>query len=268
MKLDLTGQRFGKLVVIREDGKLGQYTAWLCRCDCGNEKRVRTNTLRAGSTKSCGCGIVEATRKRTIKYSIRNNKLYHVWYGMIDRCKNPKHKFYHRYGGRGISVCNEWENYESFAEWALRNGYSEGLSIDRINNDGNYEPSNCRWTTMKKQHNNTSQCRYETINGITKSVSEWAEEYGVKHGLVLHRLARGIPIIDALTMESKYRGKGVPVRCIDTGETFQSSKKAAEKYNVSTCAIARAARCGKVSCGMRWEQIHNEIPNRNKYGQK
>ena len=262
MKLDLTGQRFGKLIVVKEDGKIGEYTAWLCKCDCGKMKRVRINALRSGSTKSCGCGVGEMARKRTIKYSVRNNKLYHVWYGMVDRCKNPKHKFYHRYGGRGICVCDEWIDYDMFATWALANGYKEGLSIDRINNDGNYEPSNCRWATTKEQHNNTSQCSFKTINGITKSVSEWAEEYGIRHGLVLHRLSRGMSIEDALTTESKYRGKGIPIRCIETNETFKSSKEAAEKYGVTTSSIAHAARTGRLSCGKHWKQIYDEIPNR------
>lgn len=265
MKLDLTGQRFGKLVVIKEVGKLNGYTAWLCKCDCGNEKVVRTNSLRSGSTKSCGCGMDHARRNNAKFYphEIRIHKLYQVWYGMVDRCKNPKHKFYHRYGGRGIYVCDQWKEYEPFARWALKSGYKEGLSIDRIDNDGNYEPSNCRWVTMKKQHNNTSQCKFYTINGVRKSVSEWAEEYGICHGLVLHRLARGLSIKDALTMESKFRGKGVPIRCIDTGETFRSAKSAADKYGVTTGAIAKAARLGKKSCGMKWEQIYDEIPNRN-----
>ena len=268
MKLDLTGQRFGKLTVVHEVEKLGHFTAWLCKCDCGRESIVRTNSLRAGATKSCGCGIVEATRARATKYSIRNMRLYHVWYGMINRCQDPKSKFYHRYGGRGISVCEEWHDYEAFARWALCNGYKEGLSIDRTDNDGNYDPNNCRWTTMKVQHNNTSQCKFYTINGETHSVSEWAEMYGLRHGLVLHRLARGMSIEEALSMKAKFRGKGVPIRCIDTGELFQSAKSAADKYGVTTGAIARAARLGKLSCGMRWEQIYDEIPGRSRFNQE
>lgn len=270
MKLDLTGQRFGKLVAIKEAGKLNGYVTWLCKCDCGNEKAMRTNALRSGATRSCGCGIDHARRNNPSFYQkeYRIHKLYQVWYGMINRCKNTHHKFYHRYGGRGITVCEEWKNYETFAKWALESGYKEGLSLDRRNNDGNYEPLNCRWITMKKQHNNTSQNRFYTINGVTKSVAEWAEDYGIRHGLVLHRLDRGISIEEALTMQSKYRGKGIPVRCIDTGETFQSSKAAADKYGVTTGAIARAARCGKMSCGMRWEQIYDEIPARSRYNKE
>ena len=202
MKLDLTGQRFGKLTVLSATENKGRNTAWLCKCDCGNEKIILTNALRSGRSKSCGCGISESVKARMTKYLTHDYRLYHIWYGMLERCRNKEHKSYHRYGGRGITVCDEWKDFEVFACWATTNGYDDKLSLDRIDNDGNYESSNCRWVTELKQHRNTSQCRYETINGVTKCVSEWAEEYGVRHGLVLRRLSRGIPIEEALTVPS------------------------------------------------------------------
>lgn len=264
MKLDLTGQQFGRLTVIRKDGKLGQQTAWLCRCECGNAVRLRTNALRSGNTRSCGCYAKEyQSMPKKYRNGIFIDKLYKAWHAMIDRCTNSNNKSFSRYGGRGISVCNEWNDYNAFAEWAIQNGYSEKLSLDRINNDGNYEPNNCRWTTMKVQRNNTSSNRYETINGITKTISEWADEYGVRYSTVLQRLNAGMNITEALTKEMKYRGYGIPIRCVDTGEVFKSSKEASEKYGVSLGAIAKAARLGKTSCGMRWEQIYDEIPNRS-----
>lgn len=259
MKLDLTGQRFGKLTVIEESEKWGHYTTWLCKCDCGNEKKIRTNSLRSGATKSCGCESIKALQMRKIKYKNHNYRMYHVWYGMLERCKNQKNTFYHRYGGRGITVCNEWKDFDNFANWALQNGYDDALSLDRIDNDGNYSPSNCRWVTKKQQHNNTSTNRFETIDGVTKTIAEWADEYGIRYGLLRRRLDRGMSIKDALTTERKWLSRGVPVRCVDTGEIFKSSKSAGEKYGVTTGAIARAARLGKKSCGMRWEQVHGDI---------
>lgn len=194
-------------------------------------------------------------KRRKTKYSVQNVRLYHIWYGMLERCRNEKNSFYHRYGGRGISVCNEWNDYEQFSIWAIDHGYKDGLSIDRINNDGNYEPNNCRWITKKQQHYNTSQCRYETIDGVTKCVAEWAEEYGMRYGLVLHRLSRGVSIQDALAKKTSMTNKDCKVRCIDTGEIFKNAKTAAEKYGRTTSAIARAAKNGKMSCGMRWEYL-------------
>ena len=194
-------------------------------------------------------------KKRKTKYSVQNVRLYHIWYGMLERCRNEKNRFFHRYGGRGIGVCKEWNDYEAFSTWAMNHGYQDGLSIDRINNDGDYKPDNCRWVTAKQQHYNTSQCRYETIDGVTKCIAEWAAEYGIRHGLVLHRLARGMSIVEALTKKTLRAKDGIPVRCVDTGEEFISSKDAAIKYGRTTSAIARAARTGSLSCGMRWEQI-------------
>ena len=162
--LDLTGQRFGKLTVIKfsKDVQSGNRKRkyWLCQCDCGNLKEVRTDGLTRGTTKSCGCLKVENSYKNLTdkyqfkpKYKVRNRKLYFVWRDIKMRCDDISNK---RYGGRGITICNEWLNFDNFALWALNNGYKEGLSIDRINNDGNYEPSNCRWITMKEQCRNKS----------------------------------------------------------------------------------------------------------------
>ena len=162
--LDLTGQRFGKLTVIKfsKDVQSGNRKRkyWLCQCDCGNLKEVRTDGLTRGTTKSCGCLKVENSYKNLTdkyqfkpKYKVRNRKLYFVWRDIKMRCDDISNK---RYGGRGITICNEWLNFDNFALWALNNGYKEGLSIDRINNDGNYEPSNCRWVTMKEQCRNKS----------------------------------------------------------------------------------------------------------------
>lgn len=156
---DLTNLKFEKLTVIKVDHfqqcKNLRRVHWLCECECGNTTVVRSDCLTSGNTKSCGCLNSTGREKPD---SIKHHKLYRVYWGMRQRCYNPNQKHYNRYGGRGITVCDEWLNsYESFYKWAIDNGYSEGLTIDRINNDGNYEPGNCRWTTQKIQNQNKTQ---------------------------------------------------------------------------------------------------------------
>lgn len=207
------------------------------------------------------------TNKKRKKYpnDLWCEKLYKAWFAMHDRCENKDNKQFDRYGGRGIKVCDEWSDYAEFAKWSLKNGFSDDLSIDRINNDGNYEPSNCRWTTMKMQQNNRSSNKRITINGETKTISEWCDEYDINYNTVLQRMKYGMDVLTALTRTHKYRGYGIPVRCVDTGEIFSSSKKAAEKYGVSLGMIARAARTGCNACGMKWEQVYSEIQEKKRY---
>lgn len=156
---DLTGMRFGYLTVLSKDESLKYkhqtHTTWLCLCDCGNTTIVRGYCLRNGHTQSCGCLGREKRLKSATKHGQSETRLYAIWHAMKQRCFNPNHKNYVDYGGRGIKVCEEWKNdFQAFYDWAMANGYEESLSIDRINNDGNYEPQNCRWVTMKEQCNN------------------------------------------------------------------------------------------------------------------
>lgn len=148
---DLTGQKFGRLTVLYDsedrDG-VSRRVIWLCKCDCGNLKRVKGNDLKTGNTKSCGCLNREMSRKRMFKHGDRYTRLYQIWTEMKRRCHAKKRECYKYYGGRGIRVCNEWKNsYPTFKFWAILNGYKDNLTIDRINNDGNYKPGNCQWLT-------------------------------------------------------------------------------------------------------------------------
>ena len=157
------GARFCTLTVIGFEHK-DTYWKWVCKCDCGNEKSYLPQKLRNGTTKTCGCGKVERCKEYTIKYRTkhggRHERLYHIWHGMKERCLTPTNKDYPNWGGRGITICNEWVNdYATFREWALSNGYEDSLSIDRINNDGNYEPTNCRWVTLQEQAKNRRKPR-------------------------------------------------------------------------------------------------------------
>ena len=197
---DLTGKRFGKLVVLeRVEDHISsggyRYPKWKCVCDCGNEVDVISKRLKSNTTKSCGCYRREVaslleheTHGDSANPEYKN--LYNVWRGMRRRCTTPTHKSYHHYGGRGIVICKEWDEYENFKVWALNNGYRSGLSIDRINVDGDYEPSNCRWVTQKEQNNNRRNNHYVTYQGRTQTATEWAEELGIESGEFLRELNR------------------------------------------------------------------------------
>lgn len=146
--IDLTGNRFGKLVVLERVYRGKKKVEWLCKCDCGNNTIVQGSNLKNGHIRSCGCQIVESNTK----HNQWNTRIYRIYYAMKERCNNPKSKQYEYYGGNGICVCSEWENsFEAFYKWAVSNGYDNNLTIDRINPKGNYEPSNCRWATRATQ---------------------------------------------------------------------------------------------------------------------
>lgn len=178
------GERFGRLVVINEAEPYNRHRYFLCKCDCGNEKSIPMDNLRRGKAKSCGCYALDksSTHRET------HTRLYHIWKTMKQRCYYEKHINFRDYGGRGISVCEDWHQFESFRGWSLSNGYNDFLSIDRINVDGNYEPSNCRWATMKQQQNNRRSNSLITYNGETKTIQEWSELLGIKKTTLRYRL--------------------------------------------------------------------------------
>lgn len=198
--IDLTGQRFGHLVVERKatptkDGAV----QWLCTCDCGTRKEIRGKHLRDGRSKSCGCYRVKNTAKMFTKHGMSESRIYTIWVGMKDRCTNVHNVEYEQYGGRGILVCEEWQTFEPFYEWAFANGYREELTIDRVDNNGNYEPSNCRWSTYSEQANNTSRNHVLRFNDEEHTIREWEDILGVRPNTIRGRIWKGWTVEQALT---------------------------------------------------------------------
>lgn len=199
-RCDLTGMRFGRLVAISPAPNKDRRTMWLCKCDCGNTCTVRTDYLKNGMTKSCGCYQKDARYTNHLIHGLTDHPIMRTYRHMLSRCYNPNVPNYDRYGGRGITICDEWrEDFMSFYTWSILNGWAEGLSIDRIDNDKGYSPENCRWTTMDVQANNKSLNRKITYGGKTLTVSEWAKECNIPYFTLYARFKSGWPAEEALT---------------------------------------------------------------------
>lgn len=199
------GTRFGRLVVLGATFSTSinarRMRCVVCECDCGNVKVAGVDRLRHGRTKSCGCLQASEASRRLRVHGGHRTLLYGVWATMLQRCKNPNVNCFHRYGGRGIYVCSEWSLFESFREWAISAGYEPGLTIERDNSDGPYEPSNCRWATRLEQGQNTSKCRMLHAFGETKTLSGWSRDSRclVNRGCLRARLTRGWTVELSLT---------------------------------------------------------------------
>lgn len=212
-RIDLTGQRFGKLIVIEYAGtremNSGVKAYWKCKCDCGKEKVVSTCNLRSGATKTCGDPSHYRGRKcpksHTENYGthrLSNHRLYNIWCAMKQRCYDKNFGKYHSHGARGIKVCDEWRgDFMAFYNWAINNGYQDDLSIDRIDNDGDYSPENCRWADAKTQSNNTRTNVFVEYSGEKHTIAEWSRIKNLPYGALRRRIVdAGWPIEDALTI--------------------------------------------------------------------
>lgn len=178
---DLTGKKFNMITVVRRVGTSGKRPTWLCRCDCGKEW-VRTSWGFNPLTKSCGCATPKAK-----KHDRYNHPLFSTWRGMMDRCLYPLSTAYGRYGARGISVCDRWYSVNAFID-DMYPTYQPGLTLDRIDNNGNYEPSNCRWATRLEQSNNKRQPFRFSFNGDCKALSRWGDDWGMSGGVIRKRM--------------------------------------------------------------------------------
>ena len=208
---DLTGERFGRLVVLKKASRMaGRKCYWECLCDCGKEKEVRSDSLVGGLVRSCGCLKKEADIKNlgiTNNHEQTHHPLYGRWNAMLNRCNNPKQVSYKHYGERGIKVCEEWHDINNFIEWAESNGFQKHLTIDRIDVDGNYEPSNCRWITAREQAYNKTNSVFFTWNGETLTLMQWVHKYNIPQWKASTYKKDGIDFLDII---SEYASKTIP----------------------------------------------------------
>ena len=195
---DITGQRFGRLIAVRLSGKDKHGAAiWSCICDCGSSTDVVKYALKRGTTKSCGCLAREEASRRGTRHGLSKCRVHSIWDGMLSRCLNQKAHGYERYGGRGITVCDRWLDFEEF--FADMGHPMPNQTLDRIDNDKGYCKENCRWATRHEQNNNTKANRFLTAFGQTKTIAEWARDQGIKYQTLYRRLTWcGWSVEDAL----------------------------------------------------------------------
>lgn len=187
--IDLTGQRFGRLVVLSQSGSKNYNRTWECLCDCKNICEATTAHLRNGNTRSCGCLMLEKSVSSNTTHGMTKSRTYNTWANMLQRCINPLSTSYVNYGKRGISVCSRWY---SFSEFLTDMGERPlGMSLDRIDSQGNYEPSNCKWASKKEQANNTRNSRRIEYKGEIKTLAQWADFLMIKYDTLNSRLIKG-----------------------------------------------------------------------------
>ena len=209
MKLDLIDKKSGRLTVLKESEKKTPHVFWWdCICECGNLVTVRGTLINTGKTNSCGCLARELASKRWIYHGGKGTKLYETWCRMRSRCNNPKNKAYKWYGAIGVSVCKEWDDYSIFRDWALSNGYKEGLQLDKdIKGNGKlYSPETCCWVTSKENNNHRKSNVVITYNGKTMNLKQWADLYKLNRKVMSLRLRQGMSIDEVLKMPLGKRG--------------------------------------------------------------
>ncbi len=208
--LDLTGKRFGRLTVVERSSEKRKRrgTFWVCKCDCGNVVVVPRCHLIDGHTKSCGCyhkDRLHEPRPSVSKHYLSKSRIYRIWSGMMDRTTNPNSRSYKNYMGRGIDICDEWKEFNNFKDWAFSHGYDDTLTIDRIDVNGNYEPSNCRWVDNRTQSRNKRGTLYVTRKGETKPLIDWCEIEGINYNRVHQRITAGWTPEKALSTKVRNR---------------------------------------------------------------
>lgn len=198
---NLTGLKVGRLTVIRLNCiNKHRQTVWECICDCGNKTNVRGYHLLQNRVNSCGCLRNDVLAEMLRTHGMTDTSPYRSWSGMLSRCENTNDERYKDYGGRGIAVCDEWHDFEMF--WGdMKKGYAEGLTLDRIDVNGNYCPENCKWSTQKEQANNRRNNVIISFNGITQTLSQWADMLGINYYTLSKRFNRGWSVERALTTE-------------------------------------------------------------------
>lgn len=189
-----SGQKFNRLTVLKQSGR----HRYLCVCECGKEKNVSKYALVKNTTKSCGCYKGGKIRSYNETHKMSGTRPYRIWAGIKKRCNNKNFHHYEYYGGRGISYDNKWKTFEGFWE-DMQDGYSEDLTIDRIDRNGNYTKENCRWATLSEQMNNHGHCKFVEINGDTKSTSDWCRYFGISVNTVYSRVQKGMTHYEAIT---------------------------------------------------------------------
>lgn len=198
---NLIGQKFGRLTVVEHAGRKNRHVLLKCHCDCGNDVICYQYNLLRGSSTSCGCLRSYYARQSRNCHGESYSRLYQEWSRMKTRCYNPNTKDYKNYGARGIVVCDEWQTFWPFREWAYASGYSDNLTIERINVNGNYCPENCKWITHAEQASNKRTNIFIEFNDEKKTISQWARELGISKSLILWRYRAGKSPSECLSLE-------------------------------------------------------------------
>ena len=262
-KLDLTGKQFGDWTVLYEEPQEGYVRKWRCRCVCGAEKTVYQGNLTQGKSQGCGCAARQQSRERSKTHGKRHTRIYTVWCLMRRRCYDKTTPSYNSYGGRGITVCDEWlgkDGFQNFWNWAYANGYDADApkfqcTIDRIDVNGNYCPENCRWVDMRTQARNKQDTHWVEFGGETISLAEFCEKYNVSHGLACERLQRGWSPAEVMFFNPKEINGSIEYN----GEV-KTARGWAKRYGIPKSTFQY-----RITHGWTIEQAIGKAPRPNRY---
>lgn len=242
-RVKMEGQRFGRWIVSNYIGG----RRWSCRCDCGAEKVIEGASLRRGTSRGCiKCHTAQGHRRT---HGQSKTRLYNIWTGMIERCENKNCEAYDKYGGRGIFICQEWrESFEAFRDWAIANGYQDRLTIDRENNDGHYEPTNCRWATYAQQNRNYSRNRPIEFRGRQVLVCDLALEVGLPQDILKNRIFRyGWSVERAVSEPVAKRERHEPWVAVGMSQSSWYRARAVERRNIDANRPPEPVSAGKAA---------------------